>query len=93
MFVNEPSFSVCVAAGRKKTSTGVVSGDISPVSTSGPSCQKDADSIIWRSRTTSHLRLAIPSRCSLELAEPTAGFWPMTKNPSTLPSFMSMTAG
>ena len=32
-------------------------------------------------------------RCSLPLAEPTAGFSPMTKKPFTLPSRMSMIVG
>ncbi len=45
MFVNEPSFSVCAAAGRKKTSVPTSSGFSSPVSISGPSFQNDAVSI------------------------------------------------
>ena len=45
MFVKEPSFSTCAAAGRKKTSVPHSSGRSSPVSTSGPSYQNVADSI------------------------------------------------
>ena len=43
MFVKDPSFSVCVAAGRKKISVGIASGSSSPDSTSGLSYQKEAD--------------------------------------------------
>ena len=76
MFVNEPSFSVCAAAGRKKTSVPISSGFSSPDSISGPSCQKDADSISTMSRTTSHSSFASPSRCARPFACPTAGFSP-----------------
>ncbi len=76
MFVNEPSFSVCVAAGRKKISVGISSGFSSPDSTSGLSYQNDADSISTTSRTTSQSSLARPSRCAFPFACPTAGFSP-----------------
>ena len=79
VWVNVPSFSVCVAAGKKKTSVAMSSVFSSPDSISGPSFQNVADSIICRSRTTSHLSLARPSRCSLPWAEPTAGFCPSRK--------------
>jgi len=93
VFVNDPSFSVCVAAGRKKTSVPTSRVASSPVSISGPSFQNVADSIICRSRTTSQRSSAIARRCSLELPDPTPGFSPMTKKPSTLPSRMPMIAG
>ena len=79
VWVKEPAFSTCVAAGRKKTSVAMSPVTSSPVAISGPSFQNVADSIIWRSRTTSQSRLAIPSRCILPLEEPTAGFSPTTK--------------
>ena len=74
-----PDFSVCAAAGRKKISVPTSSVRISPVSISGPSFQKVADSIITRSRTTSQSRLAMPRRCILAFALPTAGFCPTRK--------------
>ena len=74
-----PAFSTWVAAGRKKTSVSMSSVCHSPEAISGPSFQKVAVSIIWKSRTTSHLRLARPSRCIRPFAEPTAGFCPTTK--------------
>ncbi len=79
MLVKLPAFSVCAAAGRKKTSVPISSGRISPVSTSGPSFHQVALSIITMSRTTSQSSFAMPSRCILALAEPTAGFWPNRK--------------
>jgi hypothetical protein len=45
VFVNEPSFSTCAAAGRRKISVRQSSALISPVSTSGESNQNVADSI------------------------------------------------
>jgi hypothetical protein len=74
--VNEPSFSTCEAAGRKKISVGISSVRSSPDSISGESYQKAADSISTRSRTTSQSSLAVASRCARELAEPTDGFSP-----------------
>ena len=79
VWVNVPSFSTCDAAGKKKTSVAMSSVRSSPVSISGPSFQNVADSIMLRSRTTSHFRCAIPSRCILPCADPTAGFWPSRK--------------
>ena len=76
MFVNEPSFSACDAAGRKKTSVGISRVTSSPDSISGLSYQKDADSISTRSRTTSQSSCARPSRWALPFALPTAGFSP-----------------
>ena len=73
------AFSVCAAAGKKKTSVLMSSVRISPVSISGPFFQNVALSIMTRSRTTSQSRLAIPSRCIRPFAEPTAGFWPNRK--------------
>jgi hypothetical protein len=78
VFVNEPSFSRCELAGRKKTSVPIVSGDTSPDSTSGLSYQNDALSISTRSRTTSQSSRPSASRCALPLAEPIAGFSPAT---------------
>ncbi len=79
MLVKLPLFSVCAAAGMKNTSVLMSSVFSSPVSISGPSCQKVALSIREKSRTTSQSRLAIPIRCILALAEPTAGFSPSRK--------------
>ena len=45
-------------------------------------------SISTRSRTTSQSSFASASRCSRALAEPTAGFSPITKKPLTSPSSM-----
>ncbi len=76
VLVKVPSFSVWAAAGRRKTSVPMFSVTSSPDSISGPSFHQLALSISWKSRTTSHSRLAIASRCSREFAEPTAGFSP-----------------
>ena len=76
MLVKEPSFSVCAAAGRKNTSVPMSSVRSSPDSISGPSFHQVALSISEKSRTTSQSSFAMPSRCSLALAEPTAGFCP-----------------
>lgn len=79
MLVKLPSFSVCVAAGRKNTSVPMSSVRISPDSISGPSFHQVADSICEKSRTTSQSRFAIPSRWIFALADPTAGFSPIRK--------------
>ena len=79
VWVNDPAFSVWVAAGRKKTSVAMSSVRSSPVAISGPSFQNVADSMRLTSRTTSHFRLARPWRCILACAEPTAGFCPTRK--------------
>jgi hypothetical protein len=76
VFVNEPSFSVCAAAGRKKISVPISSVFSSPDSISGLSYQKAADSISARSRTTSQSSLASARRWSFECELPTAGFSP-----------------
>ena len=89
MLVKLPSFSVWVAAGRKKTSVAISCVRSSPVSISGASYQKEAVSISQKSRTTSQSSSARARRWSLPLADPTAGFSPITKNPATLPSAMS----
>ena len=79
VLVKLPAFSVCAAAGKKKTSVPMSSVRISPVSISGPCFHQVALSIRTKSRTTSQSRFAMPSRCILALAEPTAGFSPKTK--------------
>ncbi len=79
VWVKVPLFSVCAAAGRKKTSVWMSSVVSSPVAISGPSFQKVADSIIVKSRTTSHLRCDMARRCIRPWADPTAGFWPSRK--------------
>jgi hypothetical protein len=79
--VKLPLFSVCAAAGRKNTSVVMSSVRSSPVSISGPSFHQVALSIMEKSRTTSQSRFAMPRRCILALAEPTAGFSPTRKYP------------
>ena len=79
MLVNEPAFSMCVAAGSRNTSVSMSSVRSSPVSISAPFFQNVAVSISWRSRTTSHFSAARPWRCCLEFVVPTAGFSPSTK--------------
>ena len=59
---------------------------VSPASCSGESFQKVAVSTICMSRTTSQSSLASARRMSLELAEPTVGFWPTQNMPWTPPS-------
>jgi hypothetical protein len=86
VWVNVPSFSMCVAAGRRNTSVWMSSVRISPLRTSGPSFQNRALSISPKSRTTSHLSFDIARRCRPACIDPAAGFWPMRKNPSTPPS-------
>ena len=79
VLVNEPLFSVCAAAGMKNTSVLMSSVTISPVSISGPSFHQVALSMSEKSRTTSQSRFAIPSRCIFVLADPTAGFSPISR--------------
>jgi len=86
VFVNVPSFSMCEAAGMRKTSVWMSCVRSSPESISGLSRQNVAVSISLRSRTTSHFRLASARRCSPACCDPTAGFWPITNSPSTPPS-------
>jgi hypothetical protein len=86
VFVNVPSFSMCVAAGIRKTSVWMSSVRNSPDSISGPSFQNVADSISDSSRTTSHLSDASARRCRPACWDPTAGFWPIRKSPSSPPS-------
>ncbi len=88
VFVKQPSFSTCAAAGIRNTSVSMSSGRSSPDCTSGESRQNVAVSISARSRTTSHFSLASARRCSPACCEPTAGFCPITKKPSTPPSSM-----
>ena len=93
MLVKVPSFSVCAAAGRKNTSVPMSCGRTSPASTSGLSYQNEAVSISDRSRTTSHSRLRSAFRTSVELADPTTGFWPATMKPLQSPSTMRVSIG
>ncbi len=79
VLVNVPSFSVCAAAGKKKTSVAMSSVRISPVSISGPSFHHVALSISEKSRTTSQSSLDMPRRCIRLLADPTAGFCPNSR--------------
>ena len=79
VLVKLPFFSVWAAAGRKNTSVPMSSVRISPVSISGPSFHQVALSMSEKSRTTSHSSFAIPSRCILVFADPTAGFSPNRK--------------
>ena len=86
MLVKLPSFSVCAAHGRKKTSVWMSSARVSPDSCSGESFQNSADSVGWKSRTTSQSSFASARRISFELAEPTVGFCPTQNMPCTCPS-------
>jgi hypothetical protein len=86
VFVKLPSFSVWAAAGRKNTSVWISSGRTSPDSCSGESFQNIADSVGWKSRTTSQSSFASAARIRLEFAEPTAGFCPTQNMPLTPPS-------
>ena len=79
VWVKEPSFSVCAAAGNMKTSVRMSSGRTSPRSISGAVRQKSAVSIIEKSRTTSQSSSRRPRRCTAPFIEPTAGFSPITK--------------
>ena len=79
VWVNVPAFSTWLAAGMKNTSVAMSSVRSSPEAISGPSFHQVADSIMLRSRTTSHFRWDMPSRCWRPLADPTAGFWPSRK--------------
>src|SRR5579864_2981171 len=89
VLVKVPSFSPCPAAGKRNTSVPIFSGLSSPRSTSGESYQNEAVSVSTMSRTTSHFNLASALRSNRPLGAPTAGFWPMTNKPSTLPSIIS----
>ena len=74
MFVKQPAFSTCAAAGIRNTSVSMSSVRSSPDCTSGESRQKLAVSSSFMSRTTSHLIFASARRCSPACWEPTAGF-------------------
>ena len=78
-----PAFSVWLAAGMKNISVSMSSVLSSPVAISGPSFHQVADSMRLKSRTTIHLRWLIAIRCMRPFADPTAGFWPSRKYPST----------
>ena len=91
MLVKLPSFSVCAAAGRKNTSVPMSSVRSSPVSISGPSFHQVALSMSEKSRTTSQSSFAMPSRCILAFAEPTAGFSPNRKKPRHSPASWAIT--
>jgi hypothetical protein len=77
--VKVPSFSVCAAAGKKKTSVRMSSVRTSPRAISGASRQKSAVSVTAKSRTTSQSSSRSPLRCSAPCIEPTVGFSPITK--------------
>ena len=89
VWVKVPAFSTWVAAGMRKTSVPISSVFNSPERISGESYQKEAVSISWKSRTTSHFKLAKARRCIPPLDWATAGFWPKTKYPSTTPLSMA----
>ncbi len=82
VWVLEPSRSKGPAAGRRKTSVFTFLG-----STSGSEtvCQMAADSVSWKSWTTSRSRFRIAFRSNAALGPPTAGFWPMSQSPFTIP--------
>ena len=61
-------------------------GSTSPLSISGESCQNEADSVSWKSRTTSQSSCERASRWSFVFADPTVGFCPTQKKPFTPPS-------
>ena len=79
VFVNVPSFSVCAAHGKKKTSVAMSSGRTSPRSISGACRQNSAVSVGAKSRTTTHSAPRSPLRCSAPCMDPTVGFSPITK--------------
>ena len=89
VLVKQPSFSVCAATGRKKTSVPMFSVTSSPDSISGESFQNEAVSISYRSRTTSQSSLASALRWNEAFCPPTAGFWPMAIKPFTPPLAIS----
>src|SRR6266511_6496040 len=91
VFVNDPSFSVCAAAGKKKTSVAMSSGRTSPRRISGASFQNSAVSFGVKSRITSHCSSRRSSRYNAPCTDPTLGFCPSTKYPVRLPSAMSAT--
>ena len=62
-----------------KNSVAMSSVRSSSVSISGPSCHQVALSMSEKSRMTNQSRLAMPSRCILAFADPTAGFSPTRK--------------
>ena len=79
VLVKLPFFSVCAAAGRKNTSVPMSCVRISPVSISGPFCQKRG--ALDHDQVPDHqpVQVGQASRCIRPLAEPTAGFWPNRK--------------
>ena len=93
VLVKVPSFSMCVAAGIRKTSVAMSSGRTSPEATSGESFQNEAVSISARSRTTSHFMWRSARRMRPPFCEPIAGFWPMTNSPSRPPSTARIIVG
>ncbi len=90
----QEALSVCEVAGllgmgragqKEDLGLNVLSTDLARL-VLGRVLQNVADSIGWKSRTTSQSSLAKARRMSLELAEPTVGFWPTQNIPLTPPS-------
>ena len=93
VWVNDPAFSTCAAAGMRKTSVSMSSVRTSPDWISGASRQNVADSISLKSRTTSHFMVRSARRIRPPFWEPIAGFWPIAKRPSRPPSTARIMVG
>ena len=80
VFVKVPSFSVCAAAGRKKTSVSMSCVRMLAVAISGTSCQNVGR--LDQREVAHHQPVELSQPCALQLrpfVEPTTGFSPMTK--------------
>ena len=78
----EPSFSMEVQQGRKKTSVAIFLGSLP-----GPR-QKEPVSLSKRLTLTSHFSFSSAPRLLLALGPEQVGFMPHAKRPSSLPSTM-----
>jgi len=82
-----PSFSSTVAVGKKNISVPIFVG-------SAPSRRQNAEvSVSYESITTIHFKRSMAARASSLLSPDAAGFMPMTKYPSTRPSFIAICVG
>ena len=79
--VGEAAVLLGVRGGGEEEDLGadVLRSQLAATRSPGRPSTRSALSISEKSRTTSQSRLAMPSRCILALAEPTAGFSPIRK--------------
>ena len=83
VLVNVPSFSTGGGGHQEDLGLDVLGAQLARLDLGRVAARSVADSSSTRSRTTSHFMLASARRCRPACIEPTAGFWPITKKPSS----------